>query len=82
LRWHASEAEFDKLHKTGDATLEAPVLILSALQSNFRSGRLPPRESNGTTYLKIPWASYKRFSRRGDQCPETANHWQLPTETG
>jgi hypothetical protein len=37
-----------------DKTLEAPVLILPALQVNIRGGRLPAPESNGTVYLKIP----------------------------
>ncbi len=49
-----SEADFVTLRKTRDATLEAPILILSALQVNIRGGRFPAPESNGTAYLKIP----------------------------
>jgi glyoxylase-like metal-dependent hydrolase (beta-lactamase superfamily II) len=49
-----SETDFIKLRRTRDATLEAPVLILPALQVNIRGGRLPPPEENGIAYLKIP----------------------------
>jgi len=31
-----------------------PVLILPAVQINMRAGQLPPAESNGIRYLKIP----------------------------
>jgi hypothetical protein len=37
-----------------DATLEMPVLILPAVQVNIRAGEMPPKEANGTAYLKIP----------------------------
>jgi hypothetical protein len=37
-----------------DATLDMPVLILPAVQINIRAGELPPKESNGISYLKIP----------------------------
>jgi glyoxylase-like metal-dependent hydrolase (beta-lactamase superfamily II) len=37
-----------------DKELEAPNLILPALQVNMRGGRLPPAEDNGIVYLKIP----------------------------
>ena len=37
-----------------DATLDMPVLILPAVQINIRAGELPPKESNGVSYLKIP----------------------------
>jgi hypothetical protein len=37
-----------------DATLEMPVLILPSVQVNIRAGHLPPSESNGVSYLKIP----------------------------
>jgi glyoxylase-like metal-dependent hydrolase (beta-lactamase superfamily II) len=48
------EAEFVALRKKRDATLEAPALILPALQVNMRGGRFPAPESNGKSYLKIP----------------------------
>jgi glyoxylase-like metal-dependent hydrolase (beta-lactamase superfamily II) len=48
------EAAFAAMRRARDKTLEAPVLILPALQVNIRGGRLPAPESNGTVYLKIP----------------------------
>ena len=31
-----------------------PTLILPAIQINIRAGNLPPAESNGQVFLKIP----------------------------
>ena len=42
------------LREARDKTLPMPRLILHALQFNMRGGRLPPPESNGRSYLKIP----------------------------
>ncbi|WP_201404371.1 MBL fold metallo-hydrolase [Kaistia sp. 32K] len=50
----ASEAEFVALRRARDATLPMPKLILHALQVNLAGGRLPPPESDGRRYLKIP----------------------------
>jgi glyoxylase-like metal-dependent hydrolase (beta-lactamase superfamily II) len=49
-----SEAEFVDMRTKRDATLEMPVLILPAVQINIRAGDLPPAESNGVAYVKIP----------------------------
>lgn len=49
-----SEAEFVQMRSKRDATLEMPTLILPAIQINIRAGVLPPPESNGVSYLKIP----------------------------
>ena len=49
-----SKAQFVEMRKKRDATLEMPVLILPAVQINIRAGNLPPKESNGTAYVKIP----------------------------
>ncbi len=49
-----SEAQFVQMRTQRDATLEMPVLILPAVQINIRAGELPPPESNGTAYLKVP----------------------------
>jgi glyoxylase-like metal-dependent hydrolase (beta-lactamase superfamily II) len=48
------EAQFVAMRTTRDATLEMPVLILPAVQINIRAGELPPTESNGIAYAKIP----------------------------
>ena len=37
-----------------DKTLALPAQMLSAIQINIRAGALPPPESNGQRYLKIP----------------------------
>ena len=49
-----SEAEFVDMRTRRDATLEMPVLILPAVQINIRAGNMPPAESNGVAYMKIP----------------------------
>ena len=49
-----SEQNFVAMRTARDATLEMPVLILPAVQINIRAGELPPKETNGVSYLKIP----------------------------
>jgi len=49
-----SENEFAVKRKARDATLELPVLIFQSLQVNVRAGQMPPSESNGACYLKMP----------------------------
>lgn len=49
-----SRAEFVAAREKRDSILPMPKLILHALQVNLRAGRLPPPESNGRSYLKIP----------------------------
>ncbi len=49
-----SEEEFVTMWMARDKTLEMPALILPSVQVNIRAGHLPPPESNGVHYLKIP----------------------------
>jgi len=49
-----TEQQFVEMRTKRDATLEMPVLILPAVQINIRAGELPPKESNGISYVKIP----------------------------
>ena len=49
-----SEDAFAAMRNARDATLDMPVLILPSVQVNMRAGELPPPESNGVRYLKIP----------------------------
>ena len=49
-----SEDEFVDMRVARDRTLSMPVLILPAVQVNIRAGDMPPPESNGVRYLKIP----------------------------
>ncbi|SDE75457.1 Glyoxylase, beta-lactamase superfamily II [Variovorax sp. CF079] len=48
------EEAFVAMREKRDATLAMPALILPAIQVNIRAGELPPSESNGVRYLKIP----------------------------
>lgn len=49
-----TEEQFVKMREERDATLEMPRLILPSIQVNVRAGHMPPAESNGTVYLKVP----------------------------
>lgn len=49
-----TQEQFVEMRTKRDATLEMPVLILPAVQINIRAGNLPPPESNGKSYVKIP----------------------------
>lgn len=49
-----AESQFVEMRQTRDASLAMPVLILPSIQVNVRAGELPPQESNGQRYLKIP----------------------------
>ena len=48
------EEAYVLLRETRDRTLQAPVLLLPAIQVNIRGGRLPPPDPNGVSYLRIP----------------------------
>ncbi len=48
------ETDFIAMRTQRDATLDMPTLLLPAVQVNIRAGEMPPRESNGVAYLKIP----------------------------
>ncbi|HEX8778126.1 MAG TPA: MBL fold metallo-hydrolase [Rhodanobacter sp.] len=48
------EAAFVAMRTMRDASLAVPRLLWPALQVNIRAGRLPPAESNGTSYLRLP----------------------------
>lgn len=54
VRSAVAEAEFVRVRKARDLTLEMPALMLSAIQVNIRAGALPEAESNGVRYLKLP----------------------------
>lgn len=50
----ASEESFVRMRTERDAKLPAPGLILPSLQVNIRAGALPPPDSNGICYLRLP----------------------------
>lgn len=49
-----SRGDFVRMRTARDAQLGAPQLLYPALQVNIRAGELPPAETNGVSYLKIP----------------------------
>ena len=49
-----SEDDYVAMRKKRDATLGLPRLILPAVQVNMRAGRLPPPDSDGRVYLRLP----------------------------
>lgn len=49
-----SEDAFVQMRTQRDAGLAMPRLILPSVQVNIRAGQLPPAETNGVQYLKIP----------------------------
>ena len=49
-----SQQEFVKMRNLRDKALDMPKLLLPSVQVNIRAGHLPPQESNGVSYLKIP----------------------------
>lgn len=51
---NVSEADFVKMRTARDKTLAMPRLILPSVQINMRGGELPPPDSNGVRYLKLP----------------------------
>jgi glyoxylase-like metal-dependent hydrolase (beta-lactamase superfamily II) len=56
VRDGTSEAEFTAMRRKRDAALDVPALLYPAVQFNVRGGRPPPAESNGRSYLKLPFS--------------------------
>jgi glyoxylase-like metal-dependent hydrolase (beta-lactamase superfamily II) len=54
LKASTSEAEYVEFREARDKTLAAPRLLLPSVQINIDGGKLPPKESNGASYLKLP----------------------------
>jgi glyoxylase-like metal-dependent hydrolase (beta-lactamase superfamily II) len=54
IRDGVTEDAFVQMRKARDATLEVPILLLPSIQVNIRAGTMPPKEDNGTSYMKIP----------------------------
>ena len=46
--------EFVRFRSERDAKLSPPKLIFQSIQANVVAGKLPPEESNGMRYLKLP----------------------------
>jgi glyoxylase-like metal-dependent hydrolase (beta-lactamase superfamily II) len=48
------EDAYVAMRRARDATLDVPNLIIPSVQVNIRAGHLPPAESDGVSYLKVP----------------------------
>lgn len=49
-----SEAAFVAARNARDRTLPAPNLLLPSVQVNIRAGQMPPRDTDGQVYLRLP----------------------------
>ena len=56
------EDEFIRMREKRDSTLKTPKLMIPSIQVNIRAGNMPPKESNGDIYLKIPLKGLNDFS--------------------
>lgn len=54
IRDGVSEADYVAMRTARDATLNAPRLLLPSVQVNIRAGELPPADTEGRRFLKIP----------------------------
>ena len=54
IRDGVGEDDFVAMREARDKTLSMPVLILPSVQVNIRAGHMPPPESDGHVYLKLP----------------------------
>lgn len=54
LNTDMTKAQFVEKRSARDRTLSPPRLLLPSIQVNIDAGKLPPAESNGVRYLKIP----------------------------
>jgi glyoxylase-like metal-dependent hydrolase (beta-lactamase superfamily II) len=54
VRDGVTEGEFVAMRRARDATLDVPNLIVPSVQVTIRAGELPPPDSNGVSYLRIP----------------------------
>lgn len=54
LKNTTTKAEFVAFRTARDKTLSAPRLLFPSIQVNIDGGKLPPAESNGKSYLKMP----------------------------
>jgi glyoxylase-like metal-dependent hydrolase (beta-lactamase superfamily II) len=54
IRAGVDEHEFVRMRTERDATLDVPNLIVPSVQVNIRAGHLPPADTDGVSYLRVP----------------------------
>lgn len=61
VRDGVSREDFVAMRTARDSKLAAPKLILPSLQVNIRAGTLPPAESSGAVFLRVPVNAFPGF---------------------
>jgi glyoxylase-like metal-dependent hydrolase (beta-lactamase superfamily II) len=64
-----SRADFVRLRRARDESLQTPQLMIAALQVNVCGGRFPPSRDNGFSYISIPVDALNALLR-ADQGPQ------------
>ncbi len=54
LKMETKAQDYISFRESRDKTLKAPRLLLPSIQINIDAGRLPEKENNGKSYLKLP----------------------------
>jgi glyoxylase-like metal-dependent hydrolase (beta-lactamase superfamily II) len=49
-----SEDQFVAMREARDLTLSTPTLLMPSIQVNMRAGKMPPPDSNGVSYIRVP----------------------------
>jgi glyoxylase-like metal-dependent hydrolase (beta-lactamase superfamily II) len=49
-----SEDQFVAMREARDQTLPTPTLLMPSIQVNMRAGKMPPPDSNGVSYIRVP----------------------------
>jgi glyoxylase-like metal-dependent hydrolase (beta-lactamase superfamily II) len=49
-----SEDQFVAMREARDLTLSTPTLLMPSIQVNMRAGKMPPADSNGVSYIRVP----------------------------
>ncbi len=57
VRDGVTESQFVALRRARDVTLDVPTLLYPSVQVNIRAGHPPAAESNGRSYLKLPFSA-------------------------
>jgi glyoxylase-like metal-dependent hydrolase (beta-lactamase superfamily II) len=49
-----TEDQFVFMREARDRTLATPTLLMPSIQVNMRAGKMPPPDSNGVSYIRVP----------------------------
>jgi hypothetical protein len=49
-----TEDQFVAMRQSRDKNLATPTLLLPSIQVNMRAGKMPPADSNGIHYIRVP----------------------------